>query len=99
MLFVLVMSHEKAACLFIIFMIWNADKNVAIQEQNMDTTGLEKVFNSKKQNIQNFIERWEVISQELAQCFGQERTSIQHQLNALNAASRKAYQNLIKKIG
>jgi len=64
----------------------------------MDTVGLERVFDAKKKQVQNFIEHWEGISHELAQRFGQERTSIHHQLNALNAASRKAYQNLIKKI-
>ncbi len=64
----------------------------------MNTVGLERVFDAKKKQVQNFIERWEGISQELAQCFGQERASIQHQLNALNAASRKAYENLLKEI-
>jgi len=64
----------------------------------MDTVGLERVFDTKKKQVQKFIEHWEGISQELAQCFGQERTLIHHQLNALNAASRKAYENLLKKI-
>lgn len=64
----------------------------------MSSDGLERIFQSKKEQVDQFITKWEHIKNQIIENFSEERTVIFEELDALDEANQMAYKKMVEKL-